>query len=490
MWLSSAIALTAICGAPSATMQKLATLAGSTWVTSIVLPNKAEHVVARYERRGTQLTGTGTASEPGGDLIRVRSVFTDSPDGVVRQQDTQGSSLLEGKVRLEGDTIVFRYGPKGGDLEMIRDELTFNDSDTGKGVVKLKDGKVVATYTMRRVTRGTPEVVLDGNDPVELAAGRTVPGRPGISETVGEWKYLFASEASRAAFRKDRTRFGVQFGGACMNMGPLTGRGAPHLFAVHQGFAYLFASAGCRSTFAKNPDGYVDKPDAPIRVSESEHRAALAVLDKAAIAHGGKALDSLRTLHWHQFSTYKDGGREVPYYQTRSADIRGFFADTSAYDDSLFRTVAAPDAKRSWQGRAHQPWPLAQDEHAFLVRSFLRHPIWLLRNRFAKGFAARLMPDEMFRGTRCLVVQTHLNGATGDLFLDASNHRVVGLRYIGRLGQANAKLEVGFADWRLVEGVLVPFERTLSSGERTRVEKDAVVRVNAGVHDETFRKLL
>jgi hypothetical protein len=374
---------------------------------------------------------------------------------------------------------------------MIQDELTFVDGNTAKGVVKLKGGKVVATYTMRRVHKGEPETVLDGNDPVALAEGQTTPGRPELAETIGEWRYLFSSEATRKMFRADSRRYGVQFGGACMNMGPLTGRGAPHLFKVHRGFSYLFASAGCRTAFASDPDNFIDRADTPIVASKTDHAQAFAVLDKVAAAHGGRALDTMKTLYWHQFTAYKVQERSVPYYASSSADIRGYYADTSAYDDTLYRTVTGPTDRLSWQGRAYEPWPMAVDEQEFMVRKYMRHPIWLLRHRRAAGFAAKPLPNGAFREVRnCLVIRTHYRGATSDVFVDPTNYRIVGMHYVGRFAQANAKLDVAFGDWRAVAGVVVPFETTVHSGDKKRTETNAVVLVNKGVYAETFRNLL
>ena len=457
MWVNATLLLTMGLGAPSATMQELSKLAGSTWVSSIVLPNKIEHVTTRYRVTGGGLQGKGTACEPGGELVQVRSNFTDSPDGIVKQHDFQGPNELIGTARLRDKTVVFRYGPKGADPEMIQDELTFVDGNTAKGVVKLKSGKVVATYTMHRVHKGEPETVLDGNDPVALVQGQATPGKPELVETIGEWRYLFSSESTRKQFQADSRRYGVQFGGACMNMGPLTGRGAPHLFKVHRGFSYLFASAGCRTAFATDPDNFIDKADTPVAVSKTEQAQALTLLDKVARAHGGRVLGSMKTLYWHQYTLYKDGERQG----------------------------------ESWQGRAYEPWPMAVDEQEFMVRKFMRHPIWLLRNRKAEGFAAKALPSGSFREMpNCLVIRTHHRGATSDLFVDPSNHRIVGMRYVGRFTQANSKLDVAFGDWRTVAGVVVPFETTVHNGDKKRTEKNAVVQVNKGVNAETFRNLL
>src|SRR5262245_46556699 len=99
---------------------------------------------------------------------------------------------------------------------------------------------------------------LKGLDPVELVAGREVPGQAELTTVRGLFRYQFANPANKAAFEKEPERYAVQFGGVCMKMGPLSGQGSPDRFFVHDKRIYLFASESCRNAFKAAPEKFID----------------------------------------------------------------------------------------------------------------------------------------------------------------------------------------------------------------------------------------
>ena len=111
-----------------------------------------------------------------------------------------------------------------------------------------------------------PELALHGLDPVSLCEGAEAEGREDLLVTRGRYVYRFASEESRARFLEDPERWGVQWGGGCGRMGPLSGVGSPERWTVHDGRIYLFASDECRAGFLSQPERYVVEPEARPRL--------------------------------------------------------------------------------------------------------------------------------------------------------------------------------------------------------------------------------
>ncbi|HEX4914539.1 MAG TPA: hypothetical protein VFV51_11295 [Vicinamibacterales bacterium] len=98
--------------------------------------------------------------------------------------------------------------------------------------------------------------LYDGLDPVELLAGREVPGDDSLTVDHAGYRFLFANAANRSVFEKDPARYEPANGGTCARMGPLT-MGVPALFAVHEGRIYLFGSGDCRKAFTAAPARYL-----------------------------------------------------------------------------------------------------------------------------------------------------------------------------------------------------------------------------------------
>ncbi|MBC8328092.1 MAG: hypothetical protein ISR76_08760 [Planctomycetes bacterium] len=125
-------------------------------------------------------------------------------------------------------------------------------------------------------------------DPVVLQEqGLELPGRADLTASWGRFEFCFASAEGRARFVADPERWGVQVGGACARMGPLSGEGRAGLWAVHDGRLYFFASEGCRSTFLGEPERMLPHDHAPHPASAEEIERGGALRDQLLSWAGG-----------------------------------------------------------------------------------------------------------------------------------------------------------------------------------------------------------
>src|SRR6185369_13508070 len=105
----------------------------------------------------------------------------------------------------------------------------------------------------------SPEIPLEGLDPVMLVQGKEVQGDMKFKVTRGRFEYLFANAENKAAFEKDPARYEIQLDGACARMGaPTTGN--PDLYTVHNGHIYIFGSEECQTLFKSAPEKYLEVP--------------------------------------------------------------------------------------------------------------------------------------------------------------------------------------------------------------------------------------
>ena len=92
-------------------------------------------------------------------------------------------------------------------------------------------------------------LMLRGNDPVAyFTEGKAVPGKPAIKGDFGGVSYRFASEANRAEFLKDPSRYEPAYAGFCASGAPYALKAdiGADVFIVYEGRLYLFGSERSR----------------------------------------------------------------------------------------------------------------------------------------------------------------------------------------------------------------------------------------------------
>lgn len=309
------------------------------------------------------------------------------------------------------------------------------------------------------------EVVLAGHDPVALCGGREVPGLDSITEDRGNWRYRFASEANRARFRADPLRWGVQIGGACARMGPLTGLGSPDRWLVHDGRIYLFASERCRDRFRAAPERFVERADPVPEPTPGEAARGRALLERAAEGFGGaRAVDGTRSLrvavraghagadsvshavreYWWEFPgrhRYEERWRDRPFGHALDGGTgTGIAADVVTVVDE--------------QVLAH------------IRREYWRHPFVLVRERNAPGLVVRWAGRDSVAGVAVELVEVAADGATTTLAVEPGSGRVLQARLRGRSSDGIAPLEQTFGDYRPVADLRWPFAQSSVLGGR------------------------
>ena len=73
-------------------------------------------------------------------------------------------------------------------------------------------------FAERIYAQQPPLDALEGLDPVLLTQGKEAQGEMNITVTRGQFRYMFANAANKAAFEQDPTRYEVQLNGACARM--------------------------------------------------------------------------------------------------------------------------------------------------------------------------------------------------------------------------------------------------------------------------------
>lgn len=297
---------------------------------------------------------------------------------------------------------------------------------------------------------------LGGLDPVALCEGKEQIGLEEHTVSDGVYSYRFASEENRKIFAASPERYGIQWGGACGRMGPLSGTGNPERFLVHENRIYIFASDACRDTFRKAPEKFLDRDDpVPATTPESIVKGK-ALLARAAQAHGGgEKIDATRTLEaqreWKEMSGGKEWDRGEGYFLSFPGHIRSesFWGKEYRYAD-----VIGPSGAFRLVNRKSEPMHAAA-QRAFR-RSFFAQPLWILKMRNEKGFLVTAGASLREGESTFEQVQVAFEGFVATLELDSESGHIARVAYRGR----GPKLSWGeiverHSDFRDVGGVLL-----------------------------------
>lgn len=334
-----------------------------------------------------------------------------------------------------------------------------------------------------------PALALGGLDPIALADGKETPGLETIEATYGRFKYRFATAENKKAFEAKPEERAIQFGGACGRMGPFSGTGDPKRYAVHDRRIYIFASPGCRDGFLRDPEKHIDKPNPePTGTAEQAKRGAELVATAVEGFGGAKVVDALTSLHRAERLTYKSGDQET----VGAARTTWVYPDRVRVEQDFgtpYGHVVRADGGFEIAGKEVFPLEPAMRDDAW--RRALRDPLVVLRNRGTKGFVAVAKGADKVGDTPVETVEVALNGATSTWSIDPKSGRILRIAYRGRRVGSVGDNVVTFADFKAVDGLVLPHARTeffngkeLTSPERRTDE----IAVNGKMKDELFKQ--
>lgn len=333
-----------------------------------------------------------------------------------------------------------------------------------------------------------PELALKGLDPVALCEGAELEGEPDLVADFGRYRYRFVSEESRAIFRADPRRWGIQWGGGCGRMGPLSGRGAPNRWAVLDERIFIFASDGCREGFLMEPDLFL--PLAPAR-RKGDREAGREWIERAVGAHLGVRglllLDRGGAVRLTSSSTSSDWTNELELLLASDGSLRRRSVWTPPSPDQRgFDTVWVSNPNRAFTIEGGTLFDLlSDDERADLRRFAHREVLPLLWGRRRPEYLAFYV-GETENGHE---VDVSFDGLTTTLFLE-DDGTIRGLAWTGRLNDGvTTEIRETFTEWTTTDdGLQLPIARTVSRVGMESTEGPWKVEFLGAAPKNAFRK--
>lgn len=300
-------------------------------------------------------------------------------------------------------------------------------------------------------------------DPVELLAGRDVPGKAELALEHEGIEYRFATPESKAAFEKEPTKYEVVDGGACGRMGALSGMGDARRYAVHAGRIYFFASDGCRAGFLKEPAKYIEVDDEKVFGSNEQVQKGRAALDRVvAYAGGAERVRAISTYRVSAARKEKQGGKDYAVTNQTAISFPDRYFQREAWNDSWYSTASGPEGATMASAKGGER--IAASRARAFHRAMARWPIVLLKAH-VDGAPKADCPGLIVIGdgegklgeAPVEFVKVWLNGAASRLTIDKASGRLLQLAYHGRDGtvQVGDSLRT-FTAWATVDGVTLP----------------------------------
>ncbi len=304
------------------------------------------------------------------------------------------------------------------------------------------------------------DLALQGRDPISLLDGRSVVGFPSLSASHGAFIYQFESKENLQKFKSNPERYGLQIGGACGNMGPLTGRGRGQFYTVWDGRIWQFASPQCKQNFLRNPHWYDDKPIALSKGTPQMAREGKRLIEKVVAAHGGaQAFANIERMTWTQEVTA--ARKEDSYTKTYGQDRKLGTAYGESGDGWGYKSIA--NGLHAVQFGEAFVMPLVESEQRFLKNLVGKHVILLLKDRNQPSFQA-LAPGKVSKsGEIDLLIHYRQDRVT--LIIDAKSSRIIRSYTTSRLLGPNQLLTTTYGEWKTQAGVLVPGVTTFKATE-------------------------
>lgn len=293
---------------------------------------------------------------------------------------------------------------------------------------------------------------LGGLDPVALTQGSEVKGNEDLQVTQGRYRYRFANEANKKKFETAPDKFGIQFDGHCMKMGPLSGRGSPDRYFVAQGCIYLFASDGCREGFKSDPAAFTDCADAPPTGTPADKTRGRKLIELALAGFGGAdKVDSLKNILWETTTVYEKQGEKTESRQTVTVVLPDKLRQDYSYGDFKEGHAVADGNAVEIKAKSEVNL-LPADIYAFLRRNLYRQPLALLRARNQPDFVAFAADSGEINGQKVEWLNAGYAGATTKLGIDPKTGRILAVVYRGRAPSKLGEVCKAFSDFEVMEG--------------------------------------
>ena len=306
-----------------------------------------------------------------------------------------------------------------------------------------------------------PLDALDGVDVVTLlTTGKEVFGKSTYRSTYDGIDDLFQSADTKAAFDKAPSSYAIQLGGICARMGGVV-RGNPADYVVYDGKIYIFGSDTCHKLFVENPEKYMPRPQPAMPSSPDAIARGRTLLDMAAAAHGGAALDAA-TSYVETITTMQNRPTGEVAVVTRNLwrfPDAGRTERTVPMNDGpvTFATVVTSSA--AWGiGMNGQVTPMLPALRSAAEVQAGRRLLPILKKRRDAEVAVAALAPAAVDGVAVERVRVMSGAMDVTVNIDAASGRVLSLAYVDR-GDAGqfGSIVVTFQDYRNVEGVMIPF---------------------------------
>lgn len=305
-------------------------------------------------------------------------------------------------------------------------------------------------------------------DPVELLAGREVPGKPDLALDHEGNTYLFSTPETKAAFENDPAKYEAYDGGACGRMGPLAGLGDARRYAVHDSRLFFFASDACRTTFLKEPAKYIERDDDKIFGSNEQVEQGRAALDRMlAWAGGAERLRALKAFRATAARKEKQGDTEYAVTNELAIAFPDRYYQKEAWNESWFSTTSGPKGGAMATSRGTEP--LAASRERAFRRAMARWPIVILKAHAdhapkadCPGLIVLADGEGALDDTPVEYVEVWLNGAASRLTIEKQTGKLRQLAFRGR----DATMSVGsslrtYRTYATVDGITLPTSYTV-----------------------------
>lgn len=302
---------------------------------------------------------------------------------------------------------------------------------------------------LAQIVKPKTQIVLNGNDPIDLLNGTEIRGFDQFQVDYLRFKYLFSSPENRDKFMADPEKYAVQDGGACGKMGVLTGKGAPHRYAVIRDRIYLFASDGCRSGVVANPEPYFKKRPTYPDASAKSKLHGRKLFSQLRGAHGLKSGASVPAVSTTTETPYVSNGKNLVWIEgTTFLNLNSLSLWWGNKSNPGFYAVHNGQAI---EGTYAEHYSMSPSETRALVASFLRQPLGVLACPESAVHSVIVNEDSKSVG----LILTY-QSITTEVFLNSKTGLVDFVRFTDNVSGPIQTAEIRFSEYKRVAGVLLP----------------------------------